>query len=99
MAGQLYEALRMPVTEAQALGRRITFGGHSLGGSLALLLAVLFRLQHCLPADLVRGCTFGSPPILSHSGGEGGDGVLKVRHLPGDDVPRATFLHVNERSG
>ena len=78
MAGRLYEALRMPVTEAQALGRRITFGGHSLGGSLALLLAVLFRLQHRLPADLVRGCTFGSPPVLSHGGGDGGDGVLKV---------------------
>ena len=78
MAGQLYEALRVPVMEAEALQRRCYFGGHSLGGSLALLLAVLFRLRLPLPPHLLRCCTFGSPPVLSHGGGRGGSQVLQV---------------------
>ena len=78
MAGQLYEALRIPVTEAQALQRRCYFGGHSLGGSLALLLALLFRLRLPLDPHLLQCCTFGSPPVLSHGGGGGGNGVVKV---------------------
>lgn len=78
MAGQLYEALRIPVTEAQALQRRCYFGGHSLGGSLALLLAVLFRLRLPLSSSLLQCCTFGSPPVLSHGTGRGGNEVLQV---------------------
>lgn len=81
MAGQLYEALRIPVTEAQALQRPCYFGGHSLGGSLALLLAVLFRLRLPLSPHLLQCCTFGSPPVLSHGGGGGGNGVVRV-HTP-----------------
>ena len=78
MAGQLYEALRIPVTEAEALQRPCYFGGHSLGGSLALLLAVLFRLRLPLSPQLLQCCTFGSPPVLSHGSGRGGNEVLQV---------------------
>lgn len=78
MARQLYESLRIPIAEAEALDRPMTFGGHSLGGSLALLLSVLFRLQQNVPPHLMRCCTFGSPPVLSHGKGEGGDGVLEA---------------------
>lgn len=80
MAGQLYEALRISVTETEALQRRCYFGGHSLGGSLALLLAVLFRLRLPLSPNLLQCCTFGSPPVLSHGGGRGGAEVLEVNH-------------------
>ena len=82
MASKLQESLRIPVNEAEALYRPITFGGHSLGGSLALLLAVLFRLQHKVPPELLRCCTFGSPPVLSHGQGGGGEGILKARPCP-----------------
>lgn len=78
MAGKLYEPLKESVAEAEALSRPITFGGHSLGGSLAILLAVLFRLQHGLPPELVKICNFGSPPVLSHGEGRGGDAILEV---------------------
>jgi len=78
MAGQLYDSLAIPVTEAVALNRKINFGGHSLGGSLALLCAVLFRLRLPLPPNLLQCCTFGSPPVLSHGKGAGGDGVVQV---------------------
>lgn len=91
MAGQLYEALRIPVMEAEALHRRCYFGGHSLGGSLALLLAVLFRLRLPLSADLLQCCTFGSPPVLSHGSGRGGGQVLQVS-LPSPMLPTPTSL-------
>ena len=81
MAGQLYDSLAIPVEEAVALNRRINFGGHSLGGSLALLLAVLFRLRLQVPPALLQCCTFGSPPVLSHGKGAGGDGIVQVKRL------------------
>lgn len=79
MAERLYETLKIAVEEGIALNRRMTFGGHSLGGSLSLLLSSLFKLRLNIPAPLIKVTTFGSPPVLSHKNSRGGEGILQVR--------------------
>ena len=45
MAEELAGAVEQPLLEAHALQRRVNFVGHSLGGSLALLLCAFTRLR------------------------------------------------------
>ena len=46
-------------------GFKLTFAGHSMGGSLAMLLTCLARLRLQLPASRLRCFTYGAPPVLS----------------------------------
>lgn len=80
MAERLYDTLKVAVEESKALNRRIVFGGHSLGGSLSLLLCVLYILR--LDVRDPQTVTFGSPPVLSHKLSRGGDGVMQVPPSP-----------------
>jgi hypothetical protein len=77
----------------------VHFAGHSLGGSLAKLLAARFVVTgQCLSTDVsVR--TFGSPPVFSSSCGGHGSHIMRQLGIPAhrfrdwvldyDPVPRA----------
>lgn len=78
---------------------RLRFIGHSLGGSLALLVNLMLLLRgHAPRSSLLPVVTFGSPSIMC-----GGDGLLKKLGLPRshvqaitmhrDIVPRAFSCH------
>ena len=54
----------------------------SLGGALALLLAALAQLELGAPRSGLRCYSFGSPPVLAHASGAGGDAVLQARCKP-----------------
>jgi len=55
----------------------------SLGGALALLLAALARLEPgAARGGGLRCYNFGSPPVLSHASGGGGEAVLQARPGP-----------------
>ena len=50
-----------------------------MGGALALLLAALAQLEPGAPRSGLRCYSFGSPPVLAHASGAGGDAVLQAR--------------------
>ena len=53
--------------------QRISFTGHSLGGSLAVLLSLMFKCRGEVPVSaLERVYTFGAPCVMN-----GGDGLLQ----------------------
>ncbi len=65
-------------------GIPVVFGGHSLGGSLSKLLLSLYRLNSRKPpgGQPAPTCyTFGSPPVMAHVDGGGGDKVLGLLGL------------------
>ena len=60
----------------------------SLGGALALLLAALARLEPgAARGSGLRCYNFGSPPVLSHASGGGGEAVLQARPGPPPCAP------------
>ena len=77
----------------------VVFAGHSLGGSLAKLVAAHTVVNGVRPAAEVRAHTYGSPPPFSASCGAQGSAVLEhlgfqrgsIRNwvLDYDPVPRA----------
>ena len=96
MAEELWEDLRPHIAGAPGT---IQLAGHSLGGSLSLLLACMAQLELGVPGSRLGCATFGSPPVLSLSqGAEGGSAILAalgmapgaVRNyvLDDDPVPR-----------
>lgn len=61
---------------------KFRFTGHSLGGSLAVLLSLMLRVRDTAPLDsLLPVYTFGSPFVLC-----GGDHLLQQLGLPKDHV-------------
>lgn len=61
---------------------RFRFTGHSLGGSLAILLSLLLRARDTAPlSSLLPVTTFGSPYVLC-----GGDYLLQQLGLPHNHV-------------
>lgn len=61
---------------------KIRFTGHSLGGSLAILLSLLLRVRDIAPSSsLIPVYTFGSPYVLC-----GGDYLLQQLGLPQNHV-------------
>lgn len=74
----------------KALGSRATFRftGHSLGGSLALLINLLLLIRQEVPfSSMLPVITFGAPCILC-----GGDSLLETLGLPPSHV-QAITLH------
>ena len=59
---------------------RLTLAGHSLGGSLAVLLTCMARLRLQLPGPQLRCMAFGSPPVLSLLTSTGCTDVLQVQY-------------------
>ena len=75
MAEELWRDLASHITPDV----KLTLAGHSLGGSLAVLLTCMARLRLNIPAPQLRCLTFGSPPVLSLLTSTGCTDVLKVR--------------------
>ncbi|KAK9811041.1 hypothetical protein WJX73_008480 [Symbiochloris irregularis] len=81
--------------------RKITFAGHSLGGSLATLLTCLVRMRLHTPAALLHCFSFGSPPVLALADGSTAHDIVKAVGLkPGslrsfvldnDPIPRTVL--------
>eukprot|EP00879_Flechtneria_rotunda_P013120 GHRR01013703.1.p1 GENE.GHRR01013703.1~~GHRR01013703.1.p1 ORF type:complete len:350 (+),score=101.70 GHRR01013703.1:1725-2774(+) len=65
------------------------------GGSLAMLTLVLYELHHRRRHPGIRPTcyTFGSPPVLSHRQGGGGQRVLDALHLPPDTIRDFVLEH------
>ena len=59
---------------------QLTLAGHSLGGSLAVLLTCMARLRLGIPGAQLRCLAFGSPPVLSLLTSMGCTDVLQVQH-------------------
>ena len=78
MAQELFKTLAPQIQQAKDKGQSICFGGHSLGGALAMLLCSLAVLQLRVPAKQVMCTTFGSPPVLAHKDGKDGQAILQV---------------------
>ena len=57
---------------------KLTFAGHSLGGSLAALLCCLVHTRLHTPASQLRCFTFGSPPALSLASASGASDILQA---------------------
>ncbi|KAI5063064.1 hypothetical protein GOP47_0021611 [Adiantum capillus-veneris] len=67
---------------------RTRFTGHSLGGSLATLLALMLQVRGVLPSTAILPVvTFGSPFIMC-----GGDNLLQKMRLPKNHV-QAVIMH------
>lgn len=86
MAQDMYKTLLPQIEEARQNGQTIYFAGHSLGGALATLLCSMTMLQLQLPAQQIMCTTFGSPPVLAHKDGKGGNAILQVC-TPGGGEP------------
>ncbi|XP_078439055.1 phospholipase A1 PLIP2, chloroplastic-like isoform X2 [Wolffia australiana] len=68
-------------------GAAFRFTGHSLGGSLSLLISLMLLLRGELPASsLLPVVTFGAPSIMC-----GGDGLLRRLGLPTRHVQAITM--------
>jgi hypothetical protein len=66
---------------------RLRFTGHSLGGSLALLVNLMFLIRGVAPAaSLLPVITFGSPSVMC-----GGDYLLQKLGLPKSHVQSVTL--------
>ncbi|KAI8467487.1 MAG: hypothetical protein J3K34DRAFT_460375 [Monoraphidium minutum] len=105
MALHMFDQLRPYLDQAEDAGIPVVFGGHSLGGSLSKLLMTLYRARSRRRArprvsQPPPSCfTFGSPPVMAHAEGGGGDRVLHELGLPrgqcrnfvlqNDPIPRA----------
>ena len=76
MATHLWQDLEAFIARAPG---DVHFAGHSLGGSLSLLLTVMSHLRLGMPGQRMTATTFGSPPVLSLRQGEDGDALLEVR--------------------
>lgn len=95
MTTQLYEEV---VNKIRTFDGPLLIAGHSMGGSLATLLAVRFAVEGDRRAQDISCRTFGSPPALASSCGGLGSTVLRGRSidfsirnwvLDYDPVPRA----------
>lgn len=96
MATHLWQDLHPHILNASGA---IHFAGHSMGGSLAVLLTAMSHLQLGMPGYRMTATTFGSPPVLSLNQGHDGAAILEalgmaptsVRNyvLDNDPVPRA----------
>ena len=75
MATHLWQDLEAFIARAPG---DVHFAGHSLGGSLSLLLTVMSHLRLGMPGQRMTATTFGSPPVLSLRQGEDGDAILEV---------------------
>ena len=76
VAKSLYDQM-LPLVQSHmaAYGKRarISFTGHSLGGSLAVLLSLMFRYRGVVPVSALNQVyTFGAPSVLN-----GGNDLLK----------------------
>ncbi|KAH7404770.1 hypothetical protein KP509_15G041800 [Ceratopteris richardii] len=67
---------------------RVRFTGHSLGGSLALLLSLMLQIRGVLPHSVILPVvTFGSPYIMC-----GGDYLLQKMQLPKSHI-QSVIMH------
>lgn len=67
---------------------QVRFTGHSLGGSLAALLALMFQIQGVLPhSAILPVITFGSPCIMC-----GGDNLLQRLNSPPSHI-QSVIMH------
>jgi surfactin synthase thioesterase subunit len=90
-AKALYDQV-LPEVEAHILAHgnnaRFRFTGHSLGGSLATLLALMFELRGVLPgAAILPVIAFGSPCIMC-----GGDYLLHKMRKPSSHI-KCVMMH------
>ncbi|KAL6765335.1 hypothetical protein V8C86DRAFT_793136 [Haematococcus lacustris] len=71
----------------------LVFAGHSLGGALGLVLAARCRLNRHWRPRAIGVQTFGSPSVLAHRDGGGGDKVLQVLGLLSSAVRSFVLEH------
>jgi len=74
---------------------KLSFAGHSLGGSIACAFLALARLRLRFPSErLLPCCTFGSPPVLAldFAAPTASDDVTSTLGLPGRDFLQAFVL-------
>jgi len=72
----------------------VVFAGHSMGGSLAVLLSCMCRLRLRLPEGrILPAHAFGSPPVLAHKDGGGGGRVMRSLRLPPSSIRSFVHLH------
>ncbi len=95
MYEQMLPLVQQHINAQGAARARFRFTGHSLGGSLAVLLSLMFRFRGVVPASALHDpvYTFGAPQMMC-----GGDSLLqslglKQNHvqsvvISGDLVPR-----------
>lgn len=85
----------LPYIQSRPTGSSLCFAGHSLGGSLALILASFARLKLSIPpAAILPIHLFGSPPVMTLSRSEGAAtstmhdsaALMRELHLPEDGV-------------
>lgn len=75
MAEEVWEAV-LPYIRGRPKDSRLSFAGHSLGGSLALLLTVFTRQRLGIaPAGLLPTHLFGSPPVITLMAAEAAAGA------------------------
>lgn len=90
-ANALYEQVLPEVlAHFSAHGERaqVRLTGHSLGGSLATLLALMFQIRGVLPRKCILPVvTFGSPCIMC-----GGDSLLRKMDLPANHI-QSIIMH------
>lgn len=73
-----------PYLTDETFGGKFSFTGHSLGGSMALVIAARARLELGIEEDRMMPIhTFGSPPVLAYDGlasgaGGGMDDILRL---------------------
>ncbi|KAK9824288.1 hypothetical protein WJX72_009195 [[Myrmecia] bisecta] len=99
MAHELYQELLPHLAAAASSRQQLIFGGHSMGGALAVLLAALAKLQLQISADRIHCVTFGAPPVLALGAKANGRDIMQVLGLPptaiqsfvldNDPIPRA----------
>ncbi|GFR44360.1 hypothetical protein Agub_g5581, partial [Astrephomene gubernaculifera] len=63
--------------QPQQQPQQVVLAGHSLGGSLALLLWAMTLAQGARSPATISCHTFGSPPVLAHATGGGSSAVLR----------------------
>ena len=96
MVDELWEAMSPYLAEDS----HMVFSGHSLGGSLALLLGLKCRLKLGIDPEQIECVTFGSLPVLSTNRQDGNvvkaASMKRIRNyvLDNDPVPR-TLLSVD----
>ncbi|BDA40661.1 hypothetical protein COCOBI_01-3140 [Coccomyxa sp. Obi] len=99
MAQELFTDLRPFLSEANTRRQHVTFGGHSLGGAFALLMACMSCLRIQMPSDAIECYAFGAPPVLSLAEKSVARNIMEVCGLPqgcvksfvldNDPIPRA----------
>ncbi|KAG2435917.1 hypothetical protein HXX76_007112 [Chlamydomonas incerta] len=100
MARELYPVLLPHIRSAGGAGAaHVVFAGHSMGGSLAKMTWASAIMRGVISPAASSCHTFGSPPVLAHSGGGGGARALRFLRAPAascvnwvlqhDPIPRA----------